>query len=80
MAYGDFKDLNRTTPADKLLRDKAFNFNKYPKYDGYQRGIASMIYNYFDEKSSGRTIKKEIMQNEELAKELYKTIIRIFEK
>ena len=41
MAYGHFKDLNRWTFADKVLRDKAFNIAKDPKYDGYQRGIAS---------------------------------------
>ena len=39
MAYGDFKDLNRRTFADKVFRDKAFNIAKYPKYDGYQRGL-----------------------------------------
>ena len=35
MAYGDFKDLTRRTALDKLLRDKAFNIAKIPKYDGY---------------------------------------------
>ena len=40
MAYGDFKDLTRRTASDKILRDKAFNITKIPKYDGYQRGIA----------------------------------------
>ena len=42
MAYGDFKDLKRRTASDKTLRDKAFNIAKNPKYDGYQRGLASM--------------------------------------
>ena len=51
MAYGDFKDLPRTRPADKLLRDKVFNVTKKLKYDGYQRGIASMFYKFFDKKS-----------------------------
>ena len=36
MAYGDFKDLNRRTFADKVLRCKAFNIPKDPKYDGSQ--------------------------------------------
>ena len=40
MAYGDFKDLKRSIFADKVLRDKAFNFAKNPKYHGYHRGIA----------------------------------------
>ena len=43
MAYGDFKDLARKTASDKVLRDKAFNIAKILKYDGYQRGLASMI-------------------------------------
>ena len=46
MAYGDFKDVNRRTAADKVLCDKAFNFAKNPKYDGYQQGLASVIYNF----------------------------------
>ena len=46
MAYGDFKDLNRRTFADKVLRDKAFNIAKDPKCDGYQRCLASMVYNF----------------------------------
>ena len=58
MVYGDFKDLNRRTFAEKLLRDKAFNIAKDPKYDGYQRGLASVVYKFFDKKMSGRGIKK----------------------
>ena len=50
MAYGDFKDLARRTAADKVLRDKAFNIPKDPKYDGYQRGLASMVYKFFCQK------------------------------
>ena len=44
MAYGDFKDLTRRTAFDKILRDKAFNVAKNSKYDGYQRGLAYMVY------------------------------------
>ena len=43
MAYGYFKDLNRRTGSDKVLRDKAFKIAKNPRYDGYQCGLASMI-------------------------------------
>ena len=50
MAYGDFKDLTRTTASDKILRYKAFNIAKNLKYDGYQRGLTSMVYNFFDKK------------------------------
>ena len=54
MAYGDFKDLNRRTTTDKVfkvLRDKAFNIAKNSKYDGYQRRLASMVYNFFNKKN-----------------------------
>ena len=47
MACGNFKDLNRRTFADKVLPDKEFNIAKDPEYDGYQRGLASMVYNFF---------------------------------
>ena len=49
-AYGDFKDLTRRTAFNKMLHDKAFNIAKNPKYDGYQRGLASMVYKCFDKK------------------------------
>ena len=55
--YGDFKDLTRRTASDKILHDKAFNIAKNSKYDGYQRGLTSMIYKFFDKKSSGGAIK-----------------------
>ena len=50
MAYGDFKGLSRRTGSDKILSDKAFNIAKNPKYDGYQRGLASMVYKCFYKK------------------------------
>ena len=53
MAYGDFKDLARRTASDKVLRDKAFNITKNPKYDGYQRRFLSMVYKFFHKKSAG---------------------------
>ena len=51
MAYGDFKDLTRRTASDKILRDKVVNIAKNLKYDGYQRGIVSVVYNVFDKKN-----------------------------
>ena len=48
MVYGDFKDLNRRTFGDKVLRCKAFNIAKDPKYDGHESGLASMVYTFFD--------------------------------
>ena len=52
MAYGAFKDLKRRKLSDKVLRHKAFNIVKNPKYDGYQRDIPSMVYTFFDKKSA----------------------------
>ena len=76
MAYGDFKDLTKRTASDKVLRNKAFNIAKNSKYDGYQRRLASMVYKFFDKKSSGSGIKNEIKRNEQLAEELHKPIIK----
>ena len=56
MTYKDFKDIKRRTVSDKTLRNKAFNIAKNPKYDGYQRGLASMVYTFFDKKSTGSGI------------------------
>ena len=53
MAYRDFKYSARRIASNKLLRDKAFNIAKNAKYDGYQRGLASMFYEFFDKKSKG---------------------------
>ena len=50
MAYGDFKDLARRAASDKVLKDIAFNIAKNPKYNGYQRGLAFMVYKLFDKK------------------------------
>ena len=59
MAY-NFKDLKRRTHSDKVLKGEAFATAINPKYDGYQRGLASMVYKFFDKKSKGRGIKNEI--------------------
>ena len=59
MAYGKSKDLVRRTQSDKVLRDKALKIASDPKYDGYQRGIVSMVYKYFDKKSRGSGITNE---------------------
>ena len=73
MAYGDFKDLAGRTAGDKVLRDKAFSIAKDPRYDGYQCGFASMVYNFFDRKSAGGGgVKNEIKENQQFANELHK--------
>ena len=80
MVYGDFKDLTRRTVSDQILCDKVFNIAKNPKYDGYQSGIASMVYKFSDKKTPGGAIKNETMSNKKLAEELQKPIIRQFKK
>ena len=67
MSHGDFKNLARKIASDKVLRDKASNFAKNAKHDGYQRGLASIVYDFFDKKSSGNGVNNEIKQNEHLA-------------
>ena len=74
MAYGDFKDLTRRTAVDKVLKNKTFNIATNPKYDG----LASMVYNFFDKKSRGGGVNNEIKQNEQLAEELHKPVIKTF--
>ena len=50
MAYGKSKELVKRTQSDKVLRDKEFKIASDPKYDCYQRGLASMVYKFFDKK------------------------------
>ena len=79
MAYGDFKNLNRRTAPDKVLRYKALNIAKDPKYIQHiQLELASMLNKLFDKKSPGSGIKN--ISNKELAEELHKPIIRKFDK
>ena len=83
-AYSDSEDLTKRTVADNILRNRAFNIAKDPKCDGYQRGLASMVYTFFDKKSKGSGAKdvniKLTPQNQQLVEELHKPIIRKFEK
>ena len=60
------------------MRNKVFNIAKNSKFDGHQCGLASILYKFFDKKSSGGAIKNENMSNKELAKELHIAIIRKF--
>ena len=88
MAYEDLKDLAKRTASDKVLRDKPFDIAKTPKYDQYQRGLPSMVYQCFHKMSVGTgvtalTIKSannKIKQNQQLAEELHKQTIRNFRK
>ena len=84
-AYADHKDLINRTKSDKLLRDKAYNIASNPEYDGYQRGLASMVYKFFDKKSTAEPSSSErmgsgIASSSILADELYKPVIKKFNK
>ena len=82
-AYADHKHLINRTEADKVLRDKAYDIASNPKYDGYQRGLASMVYKFFDKKSTGsgfKKLKNTARNSSILADELHKPIIRKFDK
>ena len=76
MAFRYFKGLARRTASDEVLRDKAFNIAKNPKCDEFERGLASMVYKFFDKNSK----IYGIIQNQQLAEEMQKSIIRNFEK
>ena len=79
MAYGKSKGLVKRTQSDKVLKDKACKTASNPKYDGYQRGLASMLYKFFDKKSKGSGIFAN-EPNYQLAKELHEPIIRKLKK
>ena len=74
MAYGKSKDWAKRTQSDEVLRDKAVKIASDPKYDGYQRELASMIYKFFDKNSSGSGVANE--QNYQRANELHKPILK----
>ena len=76
MAFGKSKDLVKRTKWDKVFKNKAFTIASNPKYEGYQRGLTSMIYNFFDKKSNGSGIAKE--SNYQLENEFHKPIIKNF--
>ena len=86
MVYGKSKDLVKRTQSDKVLKDKAFKIVSNPKYDAYQRGLASMVYKFCDEKSKGNGIVASLANkcanepNYQLANELHRPIIRNFKK
>ena len=71
MADGDFKDLVRRTALDRVLCVKIFNIANIAKHDWSQRSLASMVYKYFDKKSS-------IKQTEQLVEKIHKPIIKTF--
>ena len=80
MAY-NFKDLKRRTFPDKVLRDKAYNTaNNLSRHNGYERALATLVYLFFDKERKGAGIKNEIKENQQVANEHHKPIIRRFKK
>ena len=79
-AYGDHTDLINRAKSDEVLRDKAYDIGSIPEYDGYQKGLASMIYKFFDKKSTGSGINTTKPSSSILADELQKPIIEKFNK
>ena len=78
MAYAKHEDLTKRTESDKVLKDKAWKIASNPKYDGYQRGLALMVYKFLYKKSKGSGIKS--MSNQQLADELHQPISRNFQE
>ena len=76
-AYADNKDLINRSQAGEVLRNKAYEIARNPSYDGYQRGLASMVYKFFDKKSTGCGVKN---LNLKLADELHKPVIKKFKR
>ena len=79
VTYGKSKDLSKRTQSDKVLRDKASKIASDQKYDGYQRGLALMVYKFFDKTSSGSGVAAT-RPNYQLAKELHKQVYRKLKK
>ena len=79
MAYGNFKDSEKRTASDKVLRDKEFNIAKNFKYDRYQRGQASVVYKLIGKKYAGSGVNTHA-NNEKLAEELHKPIVKKIRK
>ena len=77
-AYADHKNLINRTKSNKVLRDKAYDIASNPEYDGYRRGLTSMVYKFFGKKSTGSGIKRD--SSLILADELHKTVIKKFNK
>ena len=85
MAYGKCKDLTKRAQSDKVLRGKAFKIASNPKYDGDQRGLASIVFRFFDKKSGGSDVSMlankaaiKSMPKQQLKDELHKAIVRKF--
>ena len=84
MAYNKYKDLNGRTQSDIILKNKAYKIATNPRYDGFQRALASMVWRFFAKRSKGIASKRVLsgsgIENQQLANELHKPIIRKFKR
>ena len=83
MAYNKFKDLEKKTQSDIVFKNKALKMNSNPKSSGYARGLASMVYKFFDKKSKGSCLKEnqgDFLQNLQLADEPINQFLEILKK
>ena len=92
-AYAKYKDVENRLISDQKLRNSAYDIASNPKYDGYQRGLAGMVYKCFDSKvapldkktiSGTGNAKPSSLErtgnNKILAEELHKPVIKKFNK
>ena len=83
MAYGGFKDLTKRAQSDIVLKNKALKIARNPKYNGYERGLTSMVFKFLNSKSKGSGLKENLedsVKNSQLADEVHKPIVRKFKK
>ena len=84
MAYNKYKDLKNRTQSDIVLKNKAYKIATKPKFDGFQRALASMVSKFFNERSKGISSKKVLSgsgtENKQLADERHKPIIKKFKR
>ena len=81
-AYAEYKDRLNRRQSDVVLKNKALKIAMDPRINEYQRGLASMVYKCFDERTKGSGLKydKKLNENKQLANELHKPIIKNFKR
>ena len=78
--YNKYKNLEKRIQSDKVLKDKDFKIEKTPEYNGYEHALVSMVYRFFQKKFGSGLVKNTIKENQQLANEIHKPIIRKFKK
>ena len=81
-AYAKYKDRLNRKQSDIVLKNKALKIATDPRFNGYQKGLASMVYKFFNKrtKGSGINLQANSLNNEILAEELHKPIIKNFKR